>query len=246
MEAMHEPSGSGWLAAGASANVEESSEKPLEGAEGAMSRWFANPDVLARPDEQSRCVQCTRTAPVYQLDKEYTFLAEVAGYTVRDKVMNTVVHEAGHAVVYMAAGYHVASIVIPPPDQPSRRGQAEIDYGEASGPWLPVALKEVAGERGEDRWLRETGRWTQGRAWVAEHTAWRDRNFVDHIMRTCHGRELAFNGDLGDEGDYAWFTDRTDEALDPLWEQVLTLADYLTEHPYITGDEAARVASFRR
>lgn len=76
-------------------------------------------------------------------------------------------------------------------------------------------LEYAAGERAATRWLHETGRWTPGRAWVAERHAWRYRKHADEGTRTCHGRELTCNGDWGD---YAWLMDRTDEALDPVWD----------------------------
>ncbi|MGW3463722.1 hypothetical protein ACWDE9_30885 [Streptomyces olivaceoviridis] len=58
---------------------------------------------------------------------------------------------------------------------------------------------------------------------MAERHAWHDRMQAGHIMRIGHGRELTFDGDHGHWGDYAWIMDRTDEALDQVWDRVLTL-----------------------
>ncbi|MEU2403458.1 hypothetical protein ABZ609_03900 [Streptomyces rubiginosohelvolus] len=210
-----------------------------------MSRWFANPDAITAPDdvEWAPWVRYTRMPPVY--DAPGT--KEVAAYTPEEQALNSSVHESGHAVLYMAAGHRINSITLDPADGLQREAQASIDYEPgATGPWLDFVLKDAAGERAETRWLHETGRWTPGRAWVAERHAWHDRKHADEVVRTCHGRELTFNGDHGDWGDYAWIMDRADEALDPVWEQVLALAHYVAEHRRVTGEEAARITGFAR
>ncbi|MFE3881788.1 hypothetical protein ACFXPQ_02485 [Streptomyces lydicus] len=45
---------------------------------------------------------------------------------------------------------------------------------------------------------------------------------------------------------YAWTMDRTDEALDLVWDQVLALAHHVAAHRQATGEEAARIAGFAR
>jgi hypothetical protein len=81
---------------------------------------------------------------------------------------------------------------------------------------------------------------------VAERHAWHDRKHADEVMKACHGRALTFSGDHSDWADYAWIMDRTDETLDPVWDQVLTLAHYVAEHRQITGEEAARITGLAR
>lgn len=209
-----------------------------------MSFWFPNPDAIAATEqgvEWAPWVRYTRNPPVY--DGKTT--DEVAAYTPEERVLDAAVHEAGHAVLYMAAGHRVGGITVHEFGDYSHDGQAEVEYVPASGPWLPFALKDAGGERAVDRWLRETGLWTPGRAWVAERLAWRDRSQVHVIMRTCHNRELTF-GQHWDRTDYTWITDRTDEALDKVWDQALTLADHVAKHRKITGEEAARIAGFTR
>jgi hypothetical protein len=132
--------------------------------------------------------------------------------------------------------------VLDPPDDLTRLGWAEVRYAPASGPWLDWAVTCAAGEGAEDRWMRETGRWSLERAWVAERLAWRDRSQIGDAYRDLHGRELTFNGDHDDWGDYAWVMDRTDEALDRVLDGVLTLGHHLAEHRFATGEEAARIA----
>jgi hypothetical protein len=207
-----------------------------------MSLWHANADVFTpRPDEPvwAPWSRYTRTPPpVAWKDTD-----GVTAYTPEEQLLNSAVHEAAHAVLYMAEGYQIGSIQlhVPAGDALIR---AEVEFLPAFGPWLGHALAFAAGERAEARWLLETERWTAGRAWAAERHAWNDRSRVAYLMLSCHGRELTFNGDHQDWADYAWVMDRTDEALDPLWDQVLTLADHVAEHRYVPGQEAARIAGF--
>jgi hypothetical protein len=156
--------------------------------------------------------------------------------------MNTAVHEAAHAVVYMAAGYRIGHIALHDPEDRSYGGRAHVNYLAASGPWIDWAVTCAAGERAETRWMRETGLWTPDRAWVAERLAWKDRSQMGLAYRDGCGRDLTFQGNHGDPGDYAWVMDRTDEALDRVWGQVLRLADQLVERRYVDGCEAAKTA----
>uniref|UniRef100_UPI0030DE4864 hypothetical protein n=1 Tax=Streptomyces tubercidicus TaxID=47759 RepID=UPI0030DE4864 len=205
-----------------------------------MPSWFANSDAIAARDgaEWDPWVRYTRTPPP-SYDWECT--DAVAAYTPEEQTLNSSVHEAAHAVVYMAAGYQIGHIVLHDPGDGSYGGRAHVKYLAASGPWLDWAVTCAAGERAEDRWMRETGRWSSGRAWVAERLAWRDRSQVGALYRDGHNRELSFRGDHDDWGDYAWVMDRTDEALDPVWDQVLALANRLVKHRRMSGDEAARL-----
>jgi DNA-binding SARP family transcriptional activator len=72
------------------------------------------------------------------------------------------------------------------------------------------------------------------------------RTGFDVSCLPAHGRALTFSGDHSDWADYAWIMDRTDETLDPVWDQVLTLAHYVAEHRQITGEEAARITGLAR
>jgi hypothetical protein len=206
-----------------------------------VSRWFANPDALAALDdaEWAPWVRYTRVPPP-SYDWECT--DAVAAYTPDEQTLNSAVHEAAHAVVYMAAGYQIGHIVLHEPGDHSHGGRAHVNYLPASGPLLDWAVTCAAGERAEVRWMRETGLWSADRAWVAERLAWRDRSQIGAAYRDGYGEELAFRGDHDSYGDYAWFMDRTDEALDPVWDQVLTLAHHVVDRRHVAGDEAAKVA----
>ncbi|MFD9078219.1 hypothetical protein [Streptomyces erythrochromogenes] len=208
-----------------------------------MSLWHANDDALAldaAEAEWAPWVRYTRTPP----PATWTDTESASAYTPQERTLNSAVHEAAHAVLYMAEGYRIGGITLHAPDDDGHTGQAEVEYLPASGPWLGHVLAFAAGERAEVRWLWGTGRWTMARAWAAERLAWRDRSQVAHTLKTCHDRELTFNGDHQDWADYAWIMDRTDEALDPLWERILTLADHVAEHRHLSGQKAARIAGF--
>lgn len=207
-----------------------------------MTRWFANSDAITTDADWAPWVRYTRTPPVYSAAST----DEIAAYTPHEQLLNTSVHESAHAVLYMARGYRIRGISLDPPAEVRNYGRAAVTLDDAEGPWLDFALAAAAGERAETRWLHETNRWTQARAWVAERHAWLDRQYVDKVIRTCHGRALTFNGDRDDQFDYAWLMDRADEALEPVWGQILTLAEHIAAHRHATGKDAARIAGFAR
>ncbi|MFE2693673.1 hypothetical protein [Streptomyces mirabilis] len=208
-----------------------------------MSGWFTIPAARDAEPAWPVWARYTRMSPpLYEVESTDS----VAAYTPEEQALNTAVHEAAHAVLYMSGGYKIGGIVLHAPGDMSHLGRAQVDYLEASGPWQDFVLACAAGERAEDRWLRESGLWSADRAWVTECHAWRDRSQVAEVLQTCHNRALTFCGDHGDWGDYAWVMDRTDEALDRVWDQVLALTRYLVEHRTATGEEAARIAGFAR
>ena len=206
-----------------------------------MSGWFANSDAVAAADhvEWAPWVRYTRVPPP---TGDWECTDAVAAYTREEQTLNSAVHEAAHAVLYMAAGYRIGHIVLHEARDRSHGGRAHVYYLPASGPLLDWAVTCAAGERSEVRWMRENDLWTSERAWVAERLAWRDRSQIGAAYRDGYGKDLTFRGDHDDQGDYAWVMDRTDEALDPVWEKVLTLAHHVVTHRHVTGAEAARVA----
>ncbi|MFE9398687.1 hypothetical protein [Streptomyces flavidovirens] len=205
--------------------------------------WHANSDALAAldGDERAPWVRYTRNPPPLY-DWEHIGTDAVSAYTPEEQTMSTAIHEAAHAVVYMAAGYRIGHIALHEPEDHSHGGRAHVNYLPASGPWLDWAVTCAAGERAEDRWMRENGLWTPDRAWVSERLAWRDRSQLGSAYRDGSGKDLTFHGTHSDPGDYAWVMDRTDESLDPVWSNVLQLAHHVVEHRRIDGDEAAKVA----
>lgn len=203
------------------------------------SRWFTVPASVGAEPEWPAWARYTRTPPpLYEVDSTDV----VTAYTPQEQLLNTAVHEAGHAVLYLSAGHSVGSVALEAPEDLSDLARAAVKYLPATGPWLGFALAYAAGERAEDRWLRETGLWSMDRAWASECHAWGDRSQVAEVLQACHHRELTFHGHPGDWGDYAWITDRADKALDQVWDQVLALGHHLAAHRFVTGEEAARIA----
>lgn len=206
-----------------------------------MNAWFENPDVSSTPGHgHAPWVSHTRNPPA----DEWACTDAVAAYTPEEQTLNSAIHEAAHAVVYMAAGYGVGHVALHDPTDRSYGGRAHVHYLPFSGPWLDWAVTCAAGERAEDRWLRRSGRWTSDRAWVSERLAWSDRRQLGLAYRDCYGKGLTFHGNHDDPGDYAWVMDRTDEALAPVWSKVLRLAHHVAERRYVDGNEAAEIAGF--
>ncbi|GGX82567.1 hypothetical protein [Streptomyces hiroshimensis] len=154
------------------------------------------------------------------------------------------VHEAGHAVLAFAFGIPVVEICL----------SADLGAGPGSGPaawvqwgssWsIPFAryfAMCAAGERSQDRWMREEGLWTPERAWVVERTAGTDRQKVAESLQE-RGMSLYYGHTPASGMDYATVTDAADAALCHLWDRVLSVAAALDEHGRLTGWQAARYA----
>lgn len=95
----------------------------------------------------------------------------------------------------------------------------------------------VAGERAQDRWLREGGLWTPSLGALAELGAAHDRAYVF----ACDPRPRPGFGD-GDV-DYSVLHDLADEALDAVWKKVAMALPILVERGRMTGDELADCVS---
>jgi hypothetical protein len=138
------------------------------------------------------------------------------------------VHELAHAVLWMAAGIHVVDAAIGTEEGIATGGPVPPHAG------LGCAVGLAAGERAEDRWLRETGLWTEERAAVAEVGAHRDRGV---ILAADVQPRVTFGG--GDGYDYAHLHALADQALSLHWHRILTVAPYLVRATRLTGDEIA-------
>ncbi|MFD7235070.1 hypothetical protein ACFWAT_07140 [Streptomyces syringium] len=153
------------------------------------------------------------------------------------------VHEAGHAVLCMAFGIPVAEIRI--------RDDLGRTPGEGGAAWVKTGLNWrvsymryvamcAAGERAQDRWMREMGLWTPQRAWAAERGAGDDRDQVGEALRTC-GMDLHFGANRPGV-QYSTIQAVADSALSHLWDRLLRLAEAIDNHGHLTGREAARHA----
>ncbi|GGR05498.1 hypothetical protein [Kitasatospora griseola] len=150
------------------------------------------------------------------------------------------VHEAGHTVIAFHVGMHVKGVEIVECTRDVGCGpRLELGGAVDPGPYELAdseAVKQlVAGERAEQRWLREMGLWTQDRGWAAEMGALQDRDAAIPRLRTFTGSD-----DLRILlGWYATFGDQAEEVLDRHWPAVLAVAEALDEAGELTGDQVA-------
>jgi hypothetical protein len=159
-------------------------------------------------------------------------------------------HEAGHVVMAMAARVCVKQVRILPREQawdgsadgpaPGSVGFSEIYY------WHGTVRDGInilaAGERAQDRWLREAGLWTPVRAWAVERDGISDRARIEEWCRALTGRNGVTYGTRRGLWDLGQAHQRTDEELSRRWPQVVTIAGALASHLFLTGHEAAGLA----
>ncbi|MEU3565406.1 hypothetical protein [Kitasatospora sp. NPDC006786] len=153
------------------------------------------------------------------------------GLTQRQYELMNAVHEAGHAVAILAAGGNVHRARLSP-DDPDVGGAVE-GCGLADGP--AYAAFAGAGERAADRWLREAGLWTPGRATAVEIGARTDRRRLlrlnPHIGFGAEGRQ-----------DYRTVHDVADDVLDRHWAAVTVVAAALVDRHHLDGGAVAALA----
>ncbi|MFJ9855255.1 hypothetical protein [Streptomyces sp. NPDC101150] len=153
------------------------------------------------------------------------------------------VHEAGHTVVALVSGMRVQSVSVAESEGDIGCGlRAEFEGTTTPGPYELSRSSVIkiwgAGERAEQRWLRENGLWTEVRGWAAELGALGDRQQAI--------RELEVSLATTDEGtvlmSYAELGDQVEQVLDRNWASVLTVAEALDVAGELTGNEAAALA----
>ncbi|MCX4581043.1 hypothetical protein OHB41_49725 [Streptomyces sp. NBC_01571] len=139
------------------------------------------------------------------------------------------IHEAAHAVIALAGGAHLHHTKIDKPGSPGDTAGATGICGLTDS--QSVAAYCAAGERADDRWLRDNGLWTARRAVCVEIGARADRQTL-----------LALNSHVG-FGDtdihYQAVHDLADRLIDQHWDQITTLAGHLVERLYLDGSDVA-------
>ncbi|MFF8786859.1 hypothetical protein [Streptomyces sp. NPDC015125] len=149
----------------------------------------------------------------------------VLGLSEQESRSSCAAHELGHAVLWLTRGVHVVGLGI----GVGRGGRAECGP-PAPQQRLDWAIAVAAGERAQDRWLRETGLWTEDRAAFAELGATSDRA---QIFAADPTPRPAF----GDGGpDYAELHTLADHALDEHWDAILIAMPALLREGWMTGD----------
>lgn len=158
-------------------------------------------------------------------------------------------HEAAHTVLLLKAGVVVKAVWIRAVIEPDAAGDSSIGETE-TGPSVaslePLLTALAAGERAEDRWMREAGLWSPVRAWAAERGGFHDRDYVRSLVRQHLKRELTYGVTDQEWSDYSAIQAAADQALDQEWGGVLALAGALLNRHHLEGEEAARIAGGMR
>ncbi|MFJ9692677.1 hypothetical protein [Kitasatospora sp. NPDC101183] len=153
------------------------------------------------------------------------------------------IHEAGHTLVALHVGMHVEGVEIVEQTRDGGCGpRLELGGATSLGGYelarSAVVKQLAAGERAEQRWLRDHGLWTQDRGWVAEMGGLHDRDAAGPQLR-AYTRSDDQKTLLGA---YAYFGDQAEEVLEQHWPAVLAVAEALDEAGELTGDQAAALA----
>lgn len=149
------------------------------------------------------------------------------------------VHEAAHAVAVLAGGGHIhdarilttAELVThEPSDEGIKSGDVRVCNLLDS---TDCAIFLGAGERAEDRWLRESGLWTPTLAAGIELGAYGDRKAL-----------LGMNPHVGfgTGQDYVVVHDLADHFVNRHWTRILAVANPLVSRLRLDGDEVADLA----
>ena len=149
------------------------------------------------------------------------------------------VHEAGHAVAALAGGGYVHDARITttaelvgrePSDEGIKSGDVRICNLTDS---TTCAVFLGAGERAEDRWLRESGLWTSTLAAGIELGAYGDRKAL--LRGNPH---VGF----GTGQDYVIVHDLADHLVGEHWAHILAVAGELASRLRLSGAEVADLA----
>ncbi|MFB7948956.1 hypothetical protein ACFC6L_29035 [Kitasatospora phosalacinea] len=141
-------------------------------------------------------------------------------------------HELGHALVWLAGGLHVPGLSTHADGQFG--GHTTVKATGAPDECRTQVLGVVAGELAQDRWLRESGLWSEDRAALVETTAVRDRWIaLDRITPRPH-----FGGS-GPGSDYTLIQAMAAQHLEHIWPLMATALPLLLRERVLTGRELA-------
>ena len=166
----------------------------------------------------------------------------VEGFTEMEKLRSTAIHEAAHTVLLVTAGVPIYSVTV----RTMSEAVGDIPSGETHRGPFRVQLQSLliglcAGERAEDRWLREAGKWNVRRAWAAERSAIHDREEVDAFIDRASSKYLTCKSN-GAWHDLATLHDQTDRALDEHWGRINDLAEALVQARRLDARQIAEIA----
>ncbi|MFE4420425.1 hypothetical protein [Streptomyces sp. NPDC056817] len=174
--------------------------------------------------------------------EQWTDKWAVEAFTEAEKLHGTAIHEAAHTVLFCAAGIPIYSVTV----RTMSEAVGTIPSGETNRGPFRATLQDVlaalcAGERAEDRWLRETGMWTTGRAWAAERSALNDRTEADGFIYQAAGVFLTCRSN-GTWHDLATLHSHTDQVIAKHWASITDLADALVRERHLDAQQIASIA----
>lgn len=154
----------------------------------------------------------------------------ILGLTDKQSRTSRAAHELGHAVVWLTGGLHLRYLGV----GIGLGGQAVCEsVTRTPEEQMNRIVGVVAGERAQDRWLRESGLWTPSLGALAELGAAHDRAYVF----ACDPKPRPGFGD-GDV-DYSVLHDLADRALDAVWSKITKALPILVRRGQMAGDELA-------
>lgn len=162
-----------------------------------------------------------------------TELRDLMGLSNHDLLAATAAHELGHALVWLVGGLHVSGLDLTSDGRYS--GHAVAVPSGRSDEARPLTIGMAAGERAEDRWLREAGLWTPHRAAAVELGAFTDRA---QVLENVTPKPAFGTGGL----DYTELHNMADAAVDEVWDRLLFALPRLVRCRAMSGRELAQAA----
>ncbi|MFD5104599.1 hypothetical protein [Streptomyces cinereoruber] len=152
--------------------------------------------------------------------------------------LGTAFHEAGHAVLSMAYGYHVVSSeIIAWQVEPSRVRVTGVTVfqTEVFRPWQ-FAAQAAAGSVAQVRYLMAYGLWTPDRAAGCE--ADHDREHATDLLAS-YGHRLGHHHVPADGRSWGQVRGMAARKVGHLWREIRTVAHAMNEHTRLTGEQIA-------
>lgn len=164
------------------------------------------------------------------------------GLSDQQKGLSIAAHEAGHVVMFLAAGIAVGGVEISKLEiTDGQEVMATTSMGEYAARWGDIAIGLAAGERAHDYWLRQEGLWTPERAWSIERHAREDREHLAEVTGLHVHRRLTFGVDSSSDFDYQRVCDLADRAVAENWGRIQRLAHALAERRKLDGGQILAV-----
>lgn len=160
------------------------------------------------------------------------------------------VHEAGHAVVALQSPRVTVTRTGLRPGLGRLGSEADAGFTDWEGrgiKWLTAATVGAAGERAQQRWLRDNDLDSPARLWATEIIAAQDRREIV-ANAAAAGVTVSYDYDgMRAESDGSiiagWWSIRFEAArtVSAAWDRILMLAEAIDRRGELSGEEAARL-----